>query len=239
MSGLEPVVALTGVAAVGAGAVAGLLAPRLIARLVDPPPSDTRPPDEPAPPTYAQVAAEPFLGPRIAGWTVLAGAIAVAGVPAGWPWLLWLPLLPVLVALAVVDVRTRLLPAVVVRAATGYALLVLIAEAVAAGEGGDLLRAVLCGVVARSVFWALWWLRSSGLGFGDVRLAAVLGLLLGRLGVAETLAGLYLAFLVLGLPSVVLALVRRDRGYLRRALPFGPALVVGAVLGPVVGRLLG
>lgn len=218
---------------------AGLLAPRVIARLPDPPPSSDRPDDEPAPPTYAEVAAEPRLALRIAAWTALAVAVVAATVPSGWPWLLWLPLLPVLAGLAVVDARTRLLPAVVVRAATGWALAVLVLEALVSGDADALLRAVLCGVVARSVFWALWWLRSSGLGFGDVRLAAVLGLLLGRLGVAETLAGLYLAFLVLGLPSLVLALVRRDRGYLRRALPFGPALVVGAVLGPVVGRLLG
>lgn len=218
---------------------AGLLAPWLIARLPDPPPASSRPEDEPEPPTYAEVAAEPRLALRIAAWTALAAVVVATTVPSGWTWLLWLPLLPVLAGLAVVDARTRLLPAVVVRAATAWALAVLVLEAVATGDAEALVRAVLCGVVARSVFWALWWLRSSGLGFGDVRLAAVLGLLLGRLGVPETLAGLYLAFLVLGVPSLVLAILRRDRGYLRRALPFGPALVVGAVLGPLVGGLLG
>jgi leader peptidase (prepilin peptidase) / N-methyltransferase len=73
------------------------------------------------------------------------------------------------------------------------------------------------------------------MGFGDVRLAALLGLVLGRLGVAELVVGVYAGFLVFGLPGLLLALVRRDRALLRAAYPFGPFMVVGALIGVLTG----
>lgn len=235
---MDPATTAVGVAGVLGCGLAGLAGPALVVRLPDPSPSPSLPADEEPPPTYAEVAAEPGLGRRAAAWGVAAAALVVLTVPSGWPWLLWLPLVPVLVTLALVDARTRLLPRAVVLPATAWALGVLLVEAAVTGDGRRLLVAVACGLVARSVFWLLWWLRSAGLGFGDVRLVAVLGLLLGRLGPAETLTGLYLAFLVLGVPGLALALVRRDRSLLRRARPFGPALVVGTLLGPAVGPVI-
>ncbi len=82
----------------------------------------------------------------------------------------------------------------------------------------------------------LWFVRSAGLGFGDVRLAALLGLALGHLGWAEVVVGLYAALLVFGVPGLVLAVARRDRALLRRPRAFGPALLVGALLGVVAGE---
>ena len=55
--------------------------------------------------------------------------------------------------------------------------------------GTALLRAVLGLLAARSVFWALWWIHSAGLGFGDVRLAGLLGLELAWFGWGELAVG--------------------------------------------------
>ena len=76
------------------------------------------------------------------------------------------------------------------------------------------------------------------MGFGDVRLAALLGLALGHVGWAELLVGVYSGFLVFGLPGLLLALVRWDRALLRTAFPFGPFMLVGALLG-AAGRAVG
>ena len=73
------------------------------------------------------------------------------------------------------------------------------------------------------------------MGFGDVRLSAVLGLALGYLGWGELLVGVYSGFLVFGVPGLVVAVVRRDRQLLRTAFPFGPFMLVGALVGIALG----
>ena len=40
-------------------------------------------------------------------------------------------------------------------------------------------------VAVRSFFWVLWFVRSAGMGFGDVRLAALVGLVLGWVGLGS------------------------------------------------------
>ena len=71
-------------------------------------------------------------------------------------------------------------------------------------------------------------LSPEGLGFGDVKLLGLLGLVLGWFGWGVLLAGVFLGLLTGGLVSLVL-LVTRRAGW-RTALPFGPPLLVGAVL---------
>ena len=156
----------------------------------------------------------------------------------GWTWSLvvWLPALLVAPALAWVDWRTRLLPSLLVLPATAAAVVL---GLVGWGVTGEPRRPGPRGValvVARSVFWVLWWIRSAGMGFGDVRLSALLGFALGHQGWGELLVGLYTGFLVFGLPGLALALWRRDRTLLKADFPFGPAMLVGAVLGAWFGR---
>jgi leader peptidase (prepilin peptidase)/N-methyltransferase len=73
------------------------------------------------------------------------------------------------------------------------------------------------------------------MGFGDVRLSALLSFCLGYLGWAEVAIGVYAGFLVFVVPGLTVALVRRDRAYLKTRVPFGPALVIGALLAIVFG----
>ena len=73
------------------------------------------------------------------------------------------------------------------------------------------------------------------MGFGDVRLSALLGFVLGYLGWAELLIGVYAAFLEFTLPGLVLAVVLRDRARLKAKVPFGPFLLLGALTGIAFG----
>jgi leader peptidase (prepilin peptidase)/N-methyltransferase len=66
------------------------------------------------------------------------------------------------------------------------------------------------------------------LGFGDVKLLGLLGLLLGWFGWGVLLAGVFLGLLVGA--AVSLALLAGRRVGWRTALPFGPPLLTGAVL---------
>jgi leader peptidase (prepilin peptidase)/N-methyltransferase len=73
-----------------------------------------------------------------------------------------------------------------------------------------------------------------GFGFGDVKLAAFLGLYSGYLGWGELLVALFMPFAVGGIISVLL-LITRIKGR-KDAIPFGPYMVLGAYLAVFVGE---
>lgn len=230
-------------AAVVAG-LGGLLVPMLIARVPEPEPEPApesepdAPADEPAKMLYADIAARPGLGWRSAVVAAVCGALLGAATGLDWP-LVWLvPLTPVAVALSVIDWHTRLLPRRIVVPATLAAIVLVVVVGLATGEREALVRALLGMVVARSFFWVLWFLRSAGMGFGDVRLAAPVGLVLGWVGWGALAIGLWVGFIVFAVPAAGLALVRRDRAVLKQSFPFGPFMVVGALVGLVWGTAL-
>ena len=194
--------------------------------------------DDPPKELYAAIAALPGLGPRSAVAAAVTGGAIGAATGLDWS-LVWLvPLVPVGVALSVVDWRTRLLPRVVVRIATLLAVLLVLAVGLATGERDALVRAVLGMVVLRSFFWVLWFVRSAGMGFGDVRLAAIVGLVLGWVGWGALAIGAWVGFVLFVVPGVGLAAVRRDRSLMRKPFPYGPFMLLGAVVGLVWGTPL-
>ncbi|WP_432479159.1 prepilin peptidase [Nocardioides sp. GXQ0305] len=241
------------VACAAAAGLGGFLVPWLVGRLPEPVPRDTaseqpeedegdgdpaeEPEADPEPPKipYAELATRPGLGWRSALAGAVAGAIIGASVGPDWWLVVLVPLVPVCVALSFIDWHTKLLPTRLVLPATAYALVAVVVGWAVTQQTDDLVRALLGLVVARSFFWVLWFIHSAGMGFGDVRLAALLGVGLGHLGWAELLTGMYAGFLVFGLPGVLLAIVRRDRRLLRTAFPFGPFMLLGALVGVVTG----
>lgn len=228
---MEPVVALVCAGAAGLG---GLLVPRLIRALPEPETSEAAPGEDPKP-AYVEVGARPGLAMQCALAAAVVGAVVGAAVGRDWWLVALLPMVPVCVALAVVDWHTRLLPSRIVLPATAYVLGVALVGWALSGDPGDLVRAAIGLVVARSVYWLLWFIHSAGMGFGDVRLAALLGFTLGHVGWGELAVGMYAGFLVFGLPGLLLALVKWDRALLRTAFPFGPFMLVGALVGLLVG----
>ena len=140
------------------------------------------------------------------------------------------------VLLAVVDLRHRLLPnRVVLPAIVAGAGLLLVA---AAGEWAwlALLRAAVGAGLLFAGYLVLALISPRGLGMGDVKLAALLGLHLGWLGWAAVVVGAVAGFLVQAV--LALALLAGGRIGLRGELPFGPAMLAGAGLaigwGPVL-----
>jgi len=226
------------------GAVGGLLVPQLVARLPEPvkdtvpatangapePEVERKPEAEPKP-LYADLAAHPGLAWKCAVWSAaLAGLIGLA---TGWIWplLYLLYLVPVGVALGYVDYRTRLLPTRII--APSYlvvGVLVLVCFAIER-DLDDLFRALLGWLIAGFVFWFLWRF-TPGMGYGDVRLSGVLGMALGYLGWGELLVGMYAGFLVGAVGWVPLRLLRITKD---RHFPFGPFMLLGAVVGIVWG----
>lgn len=172
-------------------------------------------------------------GPRAPGWAVTgtSGALfALAGARVGW-----VPALPAalvflagLEALAVSDLEQRLLPRRLVYP-TGVACATLLVTASAvAGSWGRLGLAAAGGAVAFGLSYAVHAANPRWLGFGDVRLAGLIGAVLGWFGPVSWWVGFgagdVLAVAVMG---TLMALGRVERG---TAFPFGAFLAAGAAL---------
>jgi leader peptidase (prepilin peptidase) / N-methyltransferase len=148
------------------------------------------------------------------------------------------PTVPACVAITVVDWRTRYIPTRLVLPATAYAVLAGLVLWPAADARADLVLGLVGLAVVRSFFWILWFIRAAGMGFGDVRLGALLGFVLGYLGPGELFFGTWIGFIVFSLPGVLIALIKRDYRLMRVPFPFGPFMLIGALVGVFLGQPL-
>ncbi len=139
-----------------------------------------------------------------------------------------------LVAASVVDAREGIVPRVIVFATLSALALGLLSASWADDRWRALGDAAIGGTAAFAVFFALWWFFPRGLGYGDVRLAGLIGTALGWLGFGELYVG-FLAGFVAGTALGVLLMVTQGTGRKTR-LPFGPPLALGAAFGVLWGH---
>ncbi|WP_313356159.1 A24 family peptidase [Microbacterium sp.] len=130
--------------------------------------------------------------------------------------------------LIAIDARTHRLPNRIVLPTLGVLILLVVVEALATGDVGRLTRSLL-GALALGAFFAVLRLASRrGMGGGDVKLAAVIGLVLAWHGWQILLLGAAAAFLLGALHALVLMVLRRATRHTRIA--FGPWMIFGAAL---------
>lgn len=158
---------------------------------------------------------------------------------AGPSWVLpaVLYLVAISVALALIDVEHRRLPDAIVLPSYPV-VLVLLALASwnpgGAADWGSLVRAVVGGAIMGAVYFVLWFAYPRGMGFGDVKLAGVLGMVLAWFGVAELVVGWFAAFLLGGLWGLGLMVARRAGR--KTQVPFGPWMLLGALVALPLGE---
>lgn len=130
--------------------------------------------------------------------------------------------------LIVIDARTHRLPNRIVLPTLGALIVLVIVEALVTADAERMLRALLGGLLL-GAFYAVMHLASrQGMGGGDVKLAAVIGLVLAWHGWWTLLLGAAAAFLLGALFALVLMLLRKANGSTRIA--FGPWMILGAAL---------
>lgn len=142
--------------------------------------------------------------------------------------LLGLVLVATLVTVTVTDLERRVIPnrVLLVAAALGLGI-------VLAGDPGSLPERAIAAAAAGGVLFAAALAYPGGMGLGDVKLAATMGLLLGR-DVAPALLAALLAGSLVGLWLVA----RHGAGARKRAIPFGPFLTLGGLVGLFAGGAL-
>jgi leader peptidase (prepilin peptidase) / N-methyltransferase len=167
-----------------------------------------------------------------------AGLFVGAALRFGLDWALpgYLLFFAALLAISVIDLEHYIVPNRIIWP-TGLASIPLLVLAAAAGhQWGALRSAAIGGAAAWAFLFIVHMINPRGMGFGDVRLAAVIGLYLGWLGVLHVALGLFLAFLGGSLVGVALILIRRKG--MKSALPFGPFLAAGAAVAVFAGHPL-
>lgn len=167
-----------------------------------------------------------------------AALFAVVALRFGLSWELpaFLYLAAITVALALIDIDVRRLPNAIVLPSYPVAGVLLVGAALLQGDPGSALRSVLAGLALYTVYLVLALIYPAGMGFGDVKLAGVLGLYLGYLGWGEVVVGWFLAFLVGGLVGALLIVLRRAGR--KSKIPFGPYMLVGAWLAVLFSDVL-
>ena len=168
---------------------------------------------------------------ELAGAALFAGAAARLGY--NWDLPAFLVVLASLLALSWIDIKHLLLPKRIVYPTLLTVTALLVLAALATGQWHRLLIAALCGAVWFAVFFVFNALSPRLLGFGDVRLAPVLGLALGWLGVRYVLLGFFSANLIGAV--IGLALIGTKRMSRDQQIPYGVFLALGTALAIFAG----
>ncbi|MFL6240716.1 MAG: prepilin peptidase [Actinomycetes bacterium] len=137
------------------------------------------------------------------------------------------------VALALIDLDVKRLPDKIVLPSYVAVLALLAIPGITHGDWHPYVRALLGMVALYGFYFMLAFLYPAGMGFGDVKLAGVLGLLLGWLGWGPLVVGAFFGFMLGGVVGVGLMVVRRAGR--RTAIPFGPFMLAGAFLAVLYG----
>jgi leader peptidase (prepilin peptidase)/N-methyltransferase len=133
------------------------------------------------------------------------------------------------VVLSDIDVSVRRLPNAIVLPSYLVGAVLLTASALLLGQPERLGIAAI-GMVGSFIFYLIPALvYPAGMGFGDVKLAGVLGLFLGYLGWAQLVVGIAAAFVVGAIVGITILAVRRVGR--QTPIPFGPWMFAGAWIG--------
>ena len=167
----------------------------------------------------------------------LCGAALFAGAAArfGYAWDLpaYLAFLAGLLALSWIDVELLVLPKRIVYPMSLIVAGLFLLAAGATGNWHGLLVGSICAAAWFALFLAMYLVSPRLIGFGDVRLAPVLGLALGWLGVSYVILGFLAANLIGAVVGLTLIAMKRIERAER--VPYGVFLAAGCAVAIFAG----
>ena len=138
------------------------------------------------------------------------------------------------IALAAIDFDTHRLPNVIVLPSYAVLAVLLGVAAIAAADLESAARAAAGAGILFGGYLLLAFISPRGMGMGDVKLAGVIGLVLGWFGWSALVVGTLAAFLLGALMGVALIVARRASR--STGIPFGPWMLGGAWVGILLGE---
>jgi leader peptidase (prepilin peptidase)/N-methyltransferase len=138
--------------------------------------------------------------------------------------------------LILTDLDHQRIPNRILYPSTAVAVVLLASGAAADGTLGEVPRALGGGAIYFGLLLLIALVARGGFGMGDVKLAFLLGTFLAFRSWGSLWSGIFLAFLIGGVVSLLLlATGRKGR---KDAIPFGPPLIVGAWAAVAFGEAL-
>lgn len=138
-----------------------------------------------------------------------------------------------LVSITVIDSERQIIPNHIVYPTIFTSIPLLALAALAGGEWDRFGHALMGATLAWLALLVIHLISPAGMGFGDVRLAFVLGLFLGWIDLSHVLAGLFLGVALIAVIGVLLAILRLKS--LQEHIAFGPFLAAGSTLAVFAG----
>jgi len=151
-----------------------------------------------------------------------------------WPLLAFLVANAALLALAAIDLEHLLLPKSIIYPTLASVVLWLIVTAGSTHQWHRLVIAACCSLIWGVVFFVLNFVTPQVLGFGDVRLAYLLGLLLGWCSIGSVLLGFFLANFIGAVVGVIL--IASGKLNRKQPVPYGVFLNAGYLVVFLFGR---
>jgi leader peptidase (prepilin peptidase)/N-methyltransferase len=131
-------------------------------------------------------------------------------------------------ALAVIDLDWRRLPNAIVLPSYPVVAVLLTLSAAWEHDWWALARAAIGAAALFAFFFTLAYAHPAGMGFGDVKLAGILGGVLGYLSWSALVIGAFAGFLLGAVVGVALIVSRH--GGRKTAIPFGPFMIAGVLV---------
>jgi leader peptidase (prepilin peptidase)/N-methyltransferase len=148
-----------------------------------------------------------------------------------WVAVVMAPFLGLMLALAVIDIRHKIIPNRLIYPSLLMFAAYLVVAAVAGG-GTDVLDGVIGFLAYGGVILIVALISPRGMGMGDVKLAALIGMVIGAIDLPSVAVAAGMGILLGGLAAIVALLAGKGR---KSVLPFGPFLAAGAAIGAFFG----
>lgn len=149
--------------------------------------------------------------------------------------------------LTLIDLDSKRLPNTIVLPGWAAVIVLLLVTTLMKGLDGSplasldtwwpFLRALIGGAVLFLFYYVVRLISPRGMGGGDVKLAGLVGTMLGWFGWGALVFGAFAAFVLGAAYGGILLLTRRAKR--KSAIPFGPWILLGAWVGIVVGEPIG
>lgn len=172
--------------------------------------------------------------PEVAMYPLAAGLIGLMLWAFGIDWVLVsvIPFVAFLAAMTVIDLRELRIPDKLTKPAAIAAVPLLALSMLSDYDDISLIRAFLGALAMGAFYFILFFIYPAGMGFGDVKLAPIIGAQVGFFGWIPEVRALIFAYLVVGPVAILLLIFGRAR--MKTGFPFGPFMAIGAILALVL-----
>lgn len=138
------------------------------------------------------------------------------------------------IALALIDLELKRLPDAIVLPSLAVVVVLLATAAILVGEWPRLIATLGGAAALFAGYFVIALVYPRGMGGGDVKLAPVIGAVLGFVGWGAVAVGAFAGFLIGAVAGLLLIALRRATR--KSGLPFGPSMLLGAWIGIVCGE---